>query len=53
MPVPLEKPEEPDALRDQLTNNQAAATLPGGLTAYLAYQNALAVNWRARPHRRR
>ncbi|MPZ82255.1 MAG: hypothetical protein GEV28_18395 [Actinophytocola sp.] len=56
--VLLQKPEVPDALRDELTNNQAATlraqtartdqqaaeTFPGGLTAYLAYQNALAVN---------
>lgn len=54
----LQKPDIPDQLKAEITNRQAAnqraqtskvdqeaaANFPGGLTAYLAYQNALAVN---------
>jgi hypothetical protein len=54
----LQKPDIPDQLKGEITNRQAAtqraqtskidqeaaAGFAGGLTAYLAYQNALAVN---------
>lgn len=54
----IQQPDVPDQIRSEMLNNQAAIlraktsetdqaaakNFPGGITAYLAYQNALAIN---------